>query len=599
VNLALTDLVFFQEEIPDESFFLTLPKLDLSNTMDILCNSLVFCNRTLSREQRELVESAFEAGAYPISAQVACRIVSQWKNSDSDCAIPKTTPELILKLFELLEKNYGDVVLVTLRYLSACKCGLTDTELNDLISCDTNVASTSLPTGLRVKQISWSVWRVIFTELDVFLQQCCLVKGVSVWRWKSDYLRQIFEEKYCLKDTHKTVLDYFEGRLSNSHAESGIREQGMKINKIHNYRYHLEIPHLMIKLEESEKCRKNFFDFDWLCSQVEVVGIHHVLADISELISLDQSDVDLILLFDLLVASTYALTCDPSQLFSQLCMRTMGRDLTQTPLTMGLCRPEQRKLRHCLLPSKEQILSIENRKRESAIEPETILTGLYRLKGDLHHVVSVATKRGEVKVWNIQNVVAVRTLKGIVLPRNIKCVTHHQVAVLCNREIKIYNLDTGCCESKLKGILNVKMPFYGIHDEKHVVALSRNRMYVNVMNIVSGDMAATFKAGEDRFLNSLVISGNGKICVCGDEVQKPFPLLVWDLRSMKLIHDLRIEQHEFVTTMATMTQDGHFILCISKVSLQLVAQAHLMYARSSRRHATTRAHRWIYCAAKK
>lgn len=63
---------------------------------------------------------------------------------------------------------------------------------------------------------------------------------------------------------------------------------------------------------------------------------------------------------------------------------------------------------------------------------------------------------------------------------------------------------------KLKGVMNQKMPYFGLHDEKHLVCLSRNRMYVNLMNLESGDCVTTFKAGEDRFLNSLLVSGDGR-----------------------------------------------------------------------------------------
>lgn len=38
----------------------------------------------------------------------------------------------------------------------------------------------------------------------------------------------------------------------------------------------------------------------------------------------------------------------------------------------------------------------------------------------------------------------------------------------------------------LKGVMNQKMPYYGLHDASHLVALSRNRMYVNLMNIETG-----------------------------------------------------------------------------------------------------------------
>lgn len=86
----------------------------------------------------------------------------------------------------------------------------------------------------------------------------------------------------------------------------------------------------------------------------------------------------------------------------------------------------------------------------------------------------------------------------------------HRCIVLCKRELRIYNLEDGTFVNKLKGVMNQKMPYYGLHDETHLVALSRNRMYVNLMNMESGDCVTTFKAGEDRFLNSLLVSGDGR-----------------------------------------------------------------------------------------
>lgn len=74
------------------------------------------------------------------------------------------------------------------------------------------------------------------------------------------------------------------------------------------------------------------------------------------------------------------------------------------------------------------------------------------------------------------------------------------------------------------------------------------------------------QVGEDRFLNSLMVSENGKICVCGDETQKPSALLVWDLELRKLMYDLRIPHHEFITRHAAITKEGHYVSCVCRVS---------------------------------
>jgi WD40 repeat protein len=48
--------------------------------------------------------------------------------------------------------------------------------------------------------------------------------------------------------------------------------------------------------------------------------------------------------------------------------------------------------------------------------------------------------------------------------------------------------------------------------------------------------------------------------VCGDETQKPFPLLVWNLQSRKLLYDLRIPHHDFITSLSAITYEGTVVV---------------------------------------
>lgn len=59
--------------------------------------------------------------------------------------------------------------------------------------------------------------------------------------------------------------------------------------------------------------------------------------------------------------------------------------------------------------------------------------------------------------------------------------------------------------------MNQKMPYFGLHDSNHLVALARSRLCVNLVNMDTGDTITYFKAGEDRFLNSLLVSGDGRL----------------------------------------------------------------------------------------
>lgn len=205
-------------------------------------------------------------------------------------------------------------------------------------------------------------------------------------------------------------------------------------------------------------------------------------------------------------------------------------------------------------------------------EDEIVINNIVRLPEMPHFIATLATERGEIGVWDVRSGNMTRTLQNVPQPASLKPVDWHHCVVLCRRELRVFNLDNGELVTRLKGVMNQKMPYYGLHDSRHLVALSRNRMYVNLMDLVTGDCVTTFKAGEDRFLDSLLVSRDGRTLVCGDETQKPFPLLVWDLTSRKLMYDLRIPHHDFVTSLAAITDEGHYVCSVCKVrSLNLIA----------------------------
>lgn len=55
-----------------------------------------------------------------------------------------------------------------------------------------------------------------------------------------------------------------------------------------------------------------------------------------------------------------------------------------------------------------------------------------------------------------------------------------------------------------------------------------------------------------------------RILVCGDETQKPFPLLVWHLSQRKLLYDLRIPHHDFLTALSAITHEGSYVAVVTK-----------------------------------
>jgi hypothetical protein len=169
-------------------------------------------------------------------------------------------------------------------------------------------------------------------------------------------------------------------------------------------------------------------------------------------------------------------------------------------------------------------------------------------------------------------------------PREIKLFNGQQAVALLERNLHIVDLNKCAHLADLNSTMNPNFPLFEIHDGKHVVTLARNRLTVSIIKLplhhevqedgqvvttatkITGDDMFLFKVGEDRYLQSLHVSRNGKMMVCGDEVQKPFPLLVWDLVSRKLIYDLRIAKCEFITHIQAMSYSGKYVVCACQVN---------------------------------
>lgn len=200
----------------------------------------------------------------------------------------------------------------------------------------------------------------------------------------------------------------------------------------------------------------------------------------------------------------------------------------------------------------------------------------------------------------------IRTIKLNKSPKDIRLINHHTAVVLIDRNLHLIELNQ--CEHiyDLNCTMNPSFALFELHDANHLVLLARNRLSVILMRIphisttasrkssqvvenngissssssamtaaaaapfggkmpIAKDDMFLFKVGEDRYLKSLAVSRNGKIMVCGDEVQKPFPLLVWNLNQRKLVYDLRQTNHEVIVSTQAISTSGRFFVSACQV----------------------------------
>ncbi|KAF4525524.1 hypothetical protein B566_EDAN014910, partial [Ephemera danica] len=382
--------------------------------------------------------------------------------------------------------------------------------------------------------------------------------GFCVRRWRDSSLQAAISQRYMGEESQREashiLRSYFQGNWAaeNSAGMAGrLILQPNKTDSCYNRRKLDELPYQIHKSSD-DITEKYLFNHEWLYDKVSGSGIYQLLEDFAL-----KSGDEVALMQKCLEKCSPALSYDGRQFYSQMFLALNAVSETLTPRLKSLHQV-------CTTPPVPTLLPLDTKCEATVLPEEVVINTITHLPDMPHFVTTLATERGEISVWDVRKGEMCRTIKQVPYPASLKPVDWRHCVVLCKRELRVFDLDNGELVTRLKGVMNQKMPYYGLHDSRHLVALSRNRMYVNLMDLVTGDCVTTFKAGEDRFLDSLLVSRDGRTLVCGDETQKPFPLLVWDLTSRKLMYDLRIPHHDFITNLAAITDEGHYVCSVCK-----------------------------------
>ncbi|XP_076338037.1 NACHT domain- and WD repeat-containing protein 1-like [Tachypleus tridentatus] len=577
-----------------EKIFMFLPGFSQEENISLVEEILQRKDRKITEIQHQFLQQCLDKCNLPISAELLACQSSEWTSSQgTDDLVIKWMPEdLFMDSVTELEKYLsGATIGFIIGLLVMAKHGLSDPEVLDIITCEKPLLEPLLHTlgASTPRYFPTLLWYQIKRKLFLFLNTS-IVGSKCLISCKNSY-RCLCEEYYHRMGVTTTSIsvalsNYFQGIFQKVQEEVDsskemplenvsnlLLDQPLFYNSYPNRRKLDELPfHYLQHLEDSWVKENFFFNTKWLHSKLQASDPYQVLEDIAIYQSRVPSDSDVLLLQKVIQLSSYALRYDGMQFLSQVYGRLFrfmtSSDASKFPCVGTLFHtasyppvPSLLPLMPCLY---EPNLSEEHYIQEiSDVNIESSFSGFHWLKNDQTRVISFSTKTGEIIIWNIYEDTPVRTIKGLTQPKNIKMLDSSRALVLCNRELKVYDLNEGKLVVKLKGLMNQKMPYFGLHSAKYAVTLSRNRMYVNMMNLETGDLDTTFKVGEDRFLNSLLVSSNGNLCVCGDETQ-PFPLLVWDLTNRKLLHDLRIPRHEFFTRLLAITSDGRYVACVCR-----------------------------------
>ncbi|XP_035826762.1 uncharacterized protein LOC118478016, partial [Aplysia californica] len=545
--------------------------------------------RTMTDSQGLNVLSFFSNRSLPLYAVLAGRLVATW-NASTDIVledIPDSVEGMISLLFEMLEKALTkDGFSATMAYLTSSYAGVSVSEMNDLLSVNDSVllgiySDQGDPPINRAPSV---LWEAISFYLREFMHSFTS-REFTTCSWASRSFRSCAKKRYLTTGpgtaiVHREISDYFQGRWAGKKKpypspveeiellqDRFIMPQAERYGKFLNVRKFMCLPYHLIhsRNKSSYTLETCFFNLPWIEDKLCATSVLHLICDLEQAKSMDPSSSPILSSMQRDIGRcSKTLSVSGGEIYKCLTLTVAEKGNSGSKKTKSCDHSVLLKTLHAPPRPLLHVLPEEEVSQESLVNPHMPLpeiTAMVPVSPSGNHVAVLLRSEGEIKVLNSSTNETERTLLGLDHPQALQMVEGSKALVLCNRELVILDLDEGRFVTKLRGVLNLRLPLFGLQSQQRVVTLSRDRMVVNILDITTGGVVTTFKAGETRFLDSLIISEDGRTLVCGDETQKPFPLLVWSLEHYSLLHDIRLPQHEFLTQLSAISHDGQYLAC--------------------------------------
>ena len=306
-----------QALVEGEQHFVEVHPLVPAECFGVLQGMLESRGKRLSSEQQRVVQRAFQTCGLPLYIRLLYRDAKEWK-SYSDInpnSIPRSVKEYINSMFDKLEHSFGKVLVShSMAYLTASVTGLSDLEMEDILSLDNEVldeiyGNKRVPV-YRVPTVSWLALKNSIS--DFLMRREC--EGVTAYSWNHSQFVEITKDRY-LQDKakqvyiHSILADYFHGtwhgqekpydrpvspgdnrttdrsvgtdRLvpSQPHTFTTAAQDDKNVTRF-NKRMYEQVPrHLFLAGRLGELSDKVMFCYDWLYNKTKCLSLDYVLAD--------------------------------------------------------------------------------------------------------------------------------------------------------------------------------------------------------------------------------------------------------------------------------------------------------------------------------
>ena len=287
---------------------------------------------------------AFQKCPLPLYLKLAFDEALRWKSytPESDICLEQNVREIIDDMFQRLERRHGKILVShALAYITASKNGVTEPELEDLLSLDDEVLNDVYQYWTPpVRRLPPLLWIRIRSDIGDYLTERG-ADGTQVVFW---YHRQFIEaarERYLTakqaKTIHSYMSDYFLGKWSGGVKKPFENKEGEKKSmdrlvakqplmfdspegkEIFNLRKLSELPfHLLHSDNLDEMKEECLCNFEFLLAKIRGTSVPQLMSDFSSYLEVRPDDDDVQLLYECLQLSAYSLSNDRGQLPTQM-----------------------------------------------------------------------------------------------------------------------------------------------------------------------------------------------------------------------------------------------------------------------------------------
>src|SRR3990172_4082120 len=456
--------------------------------------------------------------------------------TDGKSGLSGDVPGLIDDLLRRLsrEEEHGNVLVSRgLGYVASGKNGLTEDELLDVLSCDSEVIKDfqrRSPKSPPVSALPVIIWSRLRSDLDRYLGER-QADGTSTISFFHRQFEKTIARNYLTGNSkrarHESLAHYFASR------QLWLETAGKKTP---NLRKVSELPFQHAHGGMTDGLRETLIDFDFLYAKVFALGPHSLIADfdlafIDELhIKTDMPDESLRflgLIQGALRLSAHLLARDPDLLPGQLTGRLLSYDLPEI---------------HALL------YQIGKRKEVTWLRPMSPSLEppggplLRTLDGHKNGVWALAitrdgkraisgSKDATLKVWDLETGEARFTLDGhsdgvwaVAITRDGR----RAVSGSTDTTLKVWDLETGETLRTLEGHTEAVSAVAVTPDGKKVVSASWDAT-LKVWDLETGEELGTLKGHTDKVW-AITVTQDGTRAVSGSS---DTTLKVWDLEARK------------------------------------------------------------------